>query len=95
MQTYFISDGARVKIGKSTNPSARLKQLQVGSATKLQLLITIQGDYEAVYHDMFHDRRISGEWFIWDDAATDLVFFIITGRRSETHDSLLGLVPMP
>lgn len=94
MQTYFISDGTRVKIGKSENPQQRLNQLQTGSSQLLELLITIDGDFEAQYHNVFQNDRFNGEWFKWSPNSTELVFFITTGRRRTSADSLLNLHPV-
>jgi hypothetical protein len=64
---YFIqskSDG-RIKIGSSSNPDARLKQLQTGSSNELILLCTLPGseNEEKALHEMFGQYRTSGEWF--------------------------------
>lgn len=63
VQTYVISDGHRVKIGKSRNPSARLEQLQTGSARQLQLILSLPTDCESELHHRFKAHRITGEWF--------------------------------
>lgn len=62
-QTYFISDGTRLKVGKSRNPVERLAQLQTASSKKLTLLVTLDGDYELAFHGIFRDARTQGEWF--------------------------------
>jgi hypothetical protein len=63
MQTYFISDGQRVKIGKSRNPPSRLAQLQTSHAAQLTLLLSIEEDEEKTLHQRFAAFRLRGEWF--------------------------------
>ncbi len=64
---YFIQEGnvGNIKIGYSKNPEARLKDLQVGNSSKLEIIHTEQGDKtnEKEYHKMFIDDKVGGEWF--------------------------------
>lgn len=63
---YFIWDGERhIKIGHSTNPTARMATLQTGTTAKLGLLHQMPGDVadEKLLHYLFQDLRKSGEWF--------------------------------
>ena len=66
---YFIVDDStpmRVKIGYTdTDPSSRLRVLQVGNPHKLQVFATIQGteQIEKWIHVLFRHDRIRGEWF--------------------------------
>ena len=65
---YFIrAEGTgSIKIGFSTNhPSIRLKELQTGSPSKLELLTFYEGsekDEKKLHHEFAEDRGI-GEWF--------------------------------
>jgi len=64
---YFIqskSDG-RVKIGSSSDPEARLKQLQTGSSAELILIGKLPGsvDEERALHKRFAEHKTDGEWF--------------------------------
>jgi len=72
--TYCIRNDANgmAKIGRSINPTARLRQLQTGSPHPLRLVCAIAGNErtEAVVHDLFSWARLSGEWF--DDAGGDI-----------------------
>ena len=61
--TYFITDGQDIKIGVSNNPSQRLKILQPGNPRKLTILLKLNGDREAEFHNKFHKYRLKGEWF--------------------------------
>jgi len=63
---YFIqAPNGLFKIGKSKNPKARLKTLQVGSPVKLTLKKIIKGGLalEHVLHIYFKHLRKHGEWF--------------------------------
>jgi len=77
LSTYFIEDkkSRAVKIGKSFNVFARLRQLQTGCANPLSIAmilpigIEFMGDCksgewdEAAMHRRFRKARLAGEWF--------------------------------
>jgi hypothetical protein len=63
LQTYFISNGVHVKIGKSTYPKERFKSLQTASFLPLQILAIVDGDIEQNLHRRFEKYRVKGEWF--------------------------------
>ena len=66
MQTYAITDGLSIKIGKSENVDARINQLQTGNPRYLMLLGCVDGDIERQVHDILQQRgvrRFAGEWF--------------------------------
>lgn len=54
-----------IKIGVATDIAQRMKSLQVGSATRLELRWSARGGYplERHLHDHFQERRTHGEWF--------------------------------
>lgn len=62
---YFIREGQMVKIGRSTDPSARLRDLSVSNHRQLEMLATIPGDNkrEKALHRRFAKHHIRGEWF--------------------------------
>lgn len=64
---YLIEDMAAdaIKIGRSSNPRARLTSLQTGTLNKLNLVYSTRCDpgCEQVIHERFAGLRISGEWF--------------------------------
>jgi len=66
-KVYFIKDltTGKVKIGKSSNPTSRLKTLQIGSSSELQIKKTIPGGIylEQIIHKYFRHLRVKGEWF--------------------------------
>jgi len=76
-QIYFIGSelrvGARVKVGFSRHPEARLKQLQTAHSEKLQIFATKPGSVaeEEKYHRRWKTRRCEGEWFTVGDCIID------------------------
>lgn len=66
---YFIADkaGDTVKIGFSRDPLARLSNLQVGNASRLELVGLIAGPepLERQLHAWHREGHVNGEWF-WD-----------------------------
>lgn len=63
MYTYFISNGAAVKIGKTINVSHRLLSLQTSSPIPLFVIMSLEGDLEKYYHTLYAPYRLLGEWF--------------------------------
>ena len=65
MGVYFIYDSCAdaVKIGQAEDPLVRLRQLQVGNPTKLELLTWIDPADEWLWHYSFEYARLYGEWF--------------------------------
>jgi hypothetical protein len=79
---YFISDGERVKIGRSVNIESRLNALQTSTAVPLKLLAAIPGGgRERELHRRFAHLRIRGEWFRLGD---DLRQFIEESKAEAT-----------
>lgn len=70
MYTYAIWDGCAIKIGRSSNVTARKDQLQTASSSVLIVLDVINGDHEREIHTWLDDNghtRARGEWFIDGD----------------------------
>jgi hypothetical protein len=63
VQTYFISNGSAIKIGKSRNVAVRFRQLQTSSHVPLRLVAVVDGDRERQYHRKYARHRVRGEWF--------------------------------
>lgn len=63
IQTYFISDGYFIKIGKSAQLVTRLAALQASFPRPLLLLCILPGDREYELHQRFKAYRKNGEWF--------------------------------
>lgn len=68
-QTYIIRIGGLsdtvCKIGKSSKPQKRLRQLQGSNPFKLQMISTFVWDIEDSLHRLFEAKgdRLQGEWF--------------------------------
>lgn len=62
---YCISDGEYVKVGYSTNPEARVPELQTGNARTLTLLGAIPGTVsdEKALHIKYIKNNVLQEWF--------------------------------
>lgn len=64
---YFISDTTRssIKIGISTNPERRVRQLQTGNSSSLHLLGYRKGEQkdEKMLHRMLSAYNENGEWY--------------------------------
>lgn len=65
---YIISNSNYLKIGKSRNPTKRLKSLQTGSSKRLTLeacFRTIDDHIaEKKLHKYFAEKKSHGEWFV-------------------------------
>ena len=57
-----------IKVGRSKNPSKRLKQLQTGNPNKLKLIAFFKGEgwKEKLIHEELKYWRKEGEWFSYD-----------------------------
>lgn len=73
---YFVKSGqGEIKIGIAVHPGQRIKKLQTGNPSTLELLAVIHGgeDLERSLHQRFQHLRLRGEWF---SPGADLVDFI-------------------
>jgi hypothetical protein len=81
---YLIINKAEnfCKIGYSSNPDARLKQLQTGNPYSLDLITSIQGDIslERELHKKFNHLKLQGEWFEYTDEIRD--YFKVTSTEN-------------
>ena len=86
---YFIFAPAanRVKIGKSFDPGARLRELEGGSAEPLEILHSYRcddmGAEEARLHAEFHSLRVHREWFHADPELLDHIASTGSKRNRE------------
>lgn len=66
---YVIEDldSGRIKIGRSKDPSSRLKQIQTGNPNTLKLGMVKERAYSSKFeswlHREFSANRLNGEWF--------------------------------
>lgn len=84
---YFVrrSDGL-VKIGRSTNPERRLKDLR-SAGGPMELVAWFDGDAgtERALHDAFAAHHVSGEWFAPSKFLTELI--ATKCRANEANDT--------
>lgn len=66
---YLITDGDRIKIGKSKHPQKRLAQLQTGCGLRLRIVsvFDLPDYYEKRLHRMLRFNRAKNEWFTLDN----------------------------
>ena len=62
---YFLLCGDAVKIGKSSDPCLRIKELQTGAPYECKLVATFKnmGHKENECHKKFKHLKLYGEWF--------------------------------
>ena len=85
MYLYCISDGSLCKFGYSVDPQRRLRSLQTGSSSRLELVHCILVDedqgrvLERTFHREYAYRRVRGEWFrcTVEEAVSWLTWFEI------------------
>lgn len=80
---YFVRNRERVKIGVTTDVSARLSALKTSTPDDLRLLAVQEGDRatEQGLHRRFAEFRLSGEWFT---LSRDILLYIADLRRVGT-----------
>jgi hypothetical protein len=93
MIVYLIGDGdGRYKIGHTRQAAkTRLKQLQTGSATKLELvaecLVKNPTKVESILHRRYGEYRLEGEWFALP--AEDVESFVAVSTKCDEMVSVL------
>lgn len=62
---YLIKFDNKIKIGHSTNPERRLKQLNLGPQAKILWKHEFPQAHklEQYFHNMYENKRFSNEWF--------------------------------
>lgn len=94
---YFIKhpETGNIKIGRSSHPYQRIKELRTKNKSKLEMLLVIPFlDMEYFMHDMFSDFRLDGEWFKPDDKLKEFIIEKrLQGYGEYNHDAVeLGKV---
>lgn len=81
--TYFIRDAEGIKIGRSVHPRSRLRDLQGGNGSKLELLLAVPYSRlsEPDAHRKFKHLRTHREWFRPEQELLDF----IEALRAETR----------
>lgn len=82
---YFIAGAGLIKIGTAKVVRTRLRDLQIGSPVRLDLLIAVRGsrELETLLHQRFDHLHEHGEWF---RAAPELTAFVDEMRRRQERD---------
>ncbi len=94
MKIYLIKslDDGSYKIGVSNNPDKRIKQLQTGNPSELQILCVYESEIafkiERVLHNTYGIDKRQGEWF--DLSIKDEYFFISECQKIESN--LMALI---
>ena len=87
---YFILSPRMkmVKIGRADNPDQRLRDMQTGSADRLEIILrfSARAADEGVYHLRFGDLRKHGEWFSYRGKLREFV----EHARSHGHESAVS-----
>ena len=98
-KTYLILDsGANlIKIGRSVNVEDRLKSLQCGCGSRLEIKHVFDADIEDLLHIEFCHARKHGEWF--DVNYREVVNFVNTdknmkGAYAERMDTTIRIKPV-
>lgn len=75
LKTYIARSVASglIKIGRSIDPKARMRNLGTGAGCNPELLLVICGDHERMLHKRFAHLRVHGEWFSDDGSILEFV----------------------
>lgn len=79
MKQHFIyvigREEGPVKVGITSSPNGRLSTIQTGCHFKIEILHLRECrdrdhalEHEQIFHDVYRDERLSGEWFNLDAA---------------------------
>lgn len=86
MSVYFLSHGDLVKIGKSSDPGARVKALQTGAFLRVRLLAVADiasnaqsYEIERQLHEQFAWSRKRGEFFAFSRPLRELIAAVAAG----------------
>jgi hypothetical protein len=61
-KTYLIKDSKYYKIGKSSNPTERIYNIQTANIS-IKTIFIFDIDIESYLHNEYGNKRIQGEWF--------------------------------
>ena len=75
---YFIkSDSGHYKIGKSRRPDKRVGEFTLQLPFKVEVIHLVESDdyhlAERMFHIMFRDYHVNGEWFLLSKACIDII----------------------
>ena len=81
--TYIMKSHNLHKIGKANNVETRLKQFQTGNPY-IEVVRSIEGSYEMNLHELYKDKRVTGEWFKLSEEDLIEIDRYIEQKKSET-----------
>jgi T5orf172 domain len=88
------SEGHVVKIGISAKPKSRMRQLQTGNASRLEILASCRGGktHESVIHQFLAASHLQGEWFERSPAVEQFISFVrsLNSPAREQSEKLYG-----
>lgn len=87
---YFIEDDKGfIKIGRSSDPDARLNQLRTASSARLTLMAVEPGgsEVEAHLHRKFADVRHIGEWFYGSGSLRTYISRVVRNQIATVVDA--------
>lgn len=92
---YFLRpEGERgpIKIGCSKMPTTRLRDVEIWSPIKLELIVAVEGDHreESILHQMFGDQRRHGEWFEYTDQLGQVIQYALRAGKLPPLDRSLN-----
>jgi hypothetical protein len=79
---YLVEANGLYKIGRSSNPELRIKEIQTGNGNKVRLVCMALTAYASATERLLHKRlkgyRTSGEWFALSDSHVERVSAFLT-----------------
>ncbi len=88
-----MSDGKKCKIGKSSNPVKRLRNLKTANPD-IRLVSYIDGDYEKDFHNRYSSYLYDGEWFVFNKDKYKSVLLEFKSDDLVVKDRLNWLIPI-
>lgn len=87
MKTYLIFDPGSnlIKIGKARDVNERIKHLQIGCGSILELRHVFELDIESILHSEFKNFRVHGEWF--NIRSSDVIDWVSSKNEFELLDN--------
>lgn len=89
MYTYIMKSHDLYKIGKAIDVNRRIKGFKVGNPD-IELVKTIDGNYENHLHKYHKEKRKSGEWFNLNTEDIDNIDIIIKEEK-ERRESIIEI----
>lgn len=88
---YFVGgDEGPIKIGMSSDPESRCREMRVGSPYELRVMATVTGGaaLEKAYHRRFGFAHIRGEWFERHPEIVREIARLIDGTKGKPENPM-------